>query len=69
MAKRARDEGAVDHWKGGTVTPRSHNLERGGGHESTREERLADPDAPHGKPSGRELRRAREREERRQADD
>jgi hypothetical protein len=64
MTKRARDEGAVDHWKGGTVTPRSHNLERGGGTESRSEERLAEPEAPHQEPSGRELRRAEERERR-----
>ncbi|HEX2141758.1 MAG TPA: hypothetical protein VHK28_05705 [Candidatus Limnocylindria bacterium] len=64
MTKRARDEGAVDHWKGGTVAPRSHNLERGRGAESRSEERLAEPGAPHQEPSGRELRRAEERERR-----
>jgi hypothetical protein len=53
-------EGQIDQWQGGSVTPRDHNLKRGGGSPSRREERLAEP--PSEEPSGREQRRSRERE-------
>lgn len=52
-------EGQIDQWQRGSVTPRNHNLRRSGGSESRRKERLAEP--PADEPSGRELRRARER--------
>jgi hypothetical protein len=64
MTKSERDAGAPDRWKGGTVTPPEHNLKRGRGNASRREERLADPNAPHQEPSARERRRAKEREDR-----
>jgi hypothetical protein len=53
-------EGQIDQWQGGSVTPRDHNLKRGGGNPSRREERLAEPRAD--EPSGREVRRKAERE-------
>ncbi len=53
-------EGQIDQWQGGSVTPREHNLKRGGGSPSRSEERLAEP--PADAPSGRELRRKEERE-------
>jgi hypothetical protein len=46
----------------GTVTPRDHNLRRGGGTTSPREAKLEDPNLPHKPKSAREERRAAERE-------
>jgi hypothetical protein len=66
---KSKHEGAIDQWQGGSVTPPEHNLKRSRGTESTREARLADPNAPHQEPSGRELRRAEERRKRRRDDD
>ena len=51
----------------GTVTPREHNLGRGGGTTSPREAKLEDPNLPHQPKSGREQRRAAERAERQEA--
>lgn len=45
----------------GTVTPRAHNLKRGGGVTTPREAKLEDPDLPHQPKSAREERRAAER--------
>ncbi len=47
----------------GTVTPREHNLRRGGGTKSAREAKLEDPNLPHQPKSAREERRAAERAE------
>jgi hypothetical protein len=47
----------------GTVTPREHNLRRGGGTKSAREAKLEDPNLPHQPKSAREVRRAAERGE------
>ena len=58
---KSKHEGAIDQWQSGSVTPPEHNLKRGGGIESPREARLADPNAPHQEPSGRELKRDAER--------
>ena len=55
---------AHDARREGTVTPREHNLARGEGTASKRQKKLEDPNGPHGEPSAREERRAREREER-----
>ena len=55
---------AHDARREGTVTPREHNLARGEGVTTKREEKLEDPNGPHGEPSARERRRARERAER-----
>jgi hypothetical protein len=46
----------------GTVTPREHNLRRGGGTTSKREAKLEDPNGPHQPKSAREERRAAERD-------
>lgn len=54
---------AHDARREGTVTPREHNLKRGEGPKNPSEARLEDPNRPHGEPSGREQRRAREREQ------
>jgi hypothetical protein len=48
----------------GEVDPPDHNLGRGGGTPSSRAAKLEDPNLPHQPPSGRELRRAEERERR-----
>jgi len=61
---KSKHEGAIDQWQGGSVTPPEHNLKRSRGTESTREARLADPNAPHKEPSGRELKRAAQRKAR-----
>jgi hypothetical protein len=61
---KSKHEGAIDQWQSGSVTPPEHNLKRSRGVESPREARLADPEAPHQEPSGRELRRAAERKAR-----
>lgn len=45
----------------GTVTPRDHNLQRGGGVTTPREAKLEDPELPHQPKSAREERRAAER--------
>jgi hypothetical protein len=45
----------------GTVTPREHNLRRGGGTKSPREAKLEDPNLPHQPKSAREERRAADR--------
>jgi hypothetical protein len=58
---KSKHEGAIDQWQSGSVTPPEHNLKRSRGVESPREARLADANAPHQKPSGRELKRAEER--------
>jgi hypothetical protein len=58
---KSKHEGAIDQWQKGSVTPPEHNLKRSRGIESPREARLADPNAPHQKPSRRELKRAAER--------
>ena len=55
---KSKHEGAIDQWQSGSVTPPDHNLKRSRGIESPREARLADPNAAHQKPSGRELKRA-----------
>ena len=55
---------AHDARREGTVTPREHNLARGEGVTTKREKKLQDPNGPHGSPSARESRRARERAER-----
>lgn len=47
----------------GTVTPREHNLRRGGGTTTPREAKLEDPELPHQPKSAREERRAQERRE------
>jgi hypothetical protein len=47
----------------GTVTPREHNLRRGGGTTSPSQAKLEDPNRPHGPKSAREERRAAERAE------
>jgi hypothetical protein len=64
MPGKSKHEGAIDQWQSGSVTPREHSLKRSRGTESPREARLADPEAPHQEPSGRELRRAAQREAR-----
>jgi hypothetical protein len=58
-----KHEGTIDQWQRGSVTPPEHNLRRKKGVTSRTEERLADPQAPHQDPSGREQRRAEEREQ------
>jgi hypothetical protein len=55
---------AHDARREGAVTPREHNLSRSEGSTTKREAKLEDPNLPHGEPSAREERRAREREER-----
>jgi hypothetical protein len=55
----------TDHRAEGTVDPPEHNLRRTGGTTSKREAKLEDPNLPHQAKSGRELRRAEEREEER----
>jgi hypothetical protein len=67
-AEKIGGSAAHDQRREGAVTPPSHNLKRGAGTPSASEARLADPDRPHGEPSGRELRRAEEREERQKQD-
>ena len=57
-----KHDGAIDQWQRGSVTPPEHNLRRKKGGASRTEARLADPRAPHQEPSGREQRRAEERE-------
>lgn len=47
----------------GTVTPRDHNLRRGGGTTSPEQAKLEDPNRPHQPKSGREMRREAERAE------
>jgi hypothetical protein len=54
---------AHDQRREGAVTPPDHNLKRSAGSKSPAERRLEDPDRPHGEPSGRERRRAKERGE------
>jgi hypothetical protein len=55
----------TDHRAEGTVDPPEHNLRRTDGTTSKREAKLEDPNLPHQAKSGRELRRAEEREEER----
>lgn len=55
---------AHDARREGAVTPPEHNLARSGGSTTKRERKLEDPNLPHGDPSAREQRRARERAER-----
>ena len=62
-AEKIGGSAAHDQRREGAVTPREHNLKRTGGTTSPAQERLADPDRPHGEPSGRERRRAMERGE------
>jgi hypothetical protein len=52
---------AHDARREGTVTPREHNLKRSAGTKSPREAKLEDPNLPHGEPSKRERRRAKQR--------
>jgi hypothetical protein len=59
-----KHNGAIDQWQRGSVTPPEHNLRRTKGVTSRKEARLSDPKAAHQEPSGRELRRAEEREQR-----
>ena len=54
---------AHDVRREGTVSPREHNIKRSAGQKSPTEARLEDPNRPHGSPSAREERRAREREQ------
>ena len=68
-AEKIGGSAAHDQRREGAVTPPEHNLKRGGGMTSPREARLEDPDRPHGEPSGRELRRAAEREEAKDGDE
>lgn len=53
----------------GTVTPRDHNLQRGGGVTTPREAKLEDPELPHKPKSAREERRAAERASQKQTDE
>ena len=54
---------AHDARRGGTVSPREHNLRRTVGTKSPREAKLEDPNLPHATPSARECRRAEKRAE------
>ena len=62
-AEKIGGSAAHDQRREGTTTPPEHNLKRSAGTKSRSEERLEDPDRPHGEPSRRELRRAEERGE------
>ena len=62
-AEKIGGSSAHDQRREGAVTPREHNLKRTGGTTSSAQERLADPDRPHGEQSGRERRRAKERDD------
>jgi len=62
-AEKIGGSAAHDQRREGAVTPPEHNLKRSGGTKSPTEQRLEDPDRPHGEPSGRERRRAEERAE------
>jgi hypothetical protein len=61
-AKKIGGSAAHDLRREGAVTPPEHNLKRSRGVTSPREAKLQDPNLPHGKQSGRELRRKAERE-------
>jgi len=60
-AEKIGGSAAHDQRREGAVTPPEHNLKRSPGTKSPAEQRLEDPDRPHGEPSGRERRRATER--------
>lgn len=60
-AEKIGGSAAHDQRREGAVTPPDHNLKRSAGNKSPTEQRLEDPDRPHGEPSGRERRRAKER--------
>jgi len=60
-AEKIGGSAAHDQRREGAVTPPEHNLKRSDGTQSPTE--LEDPNRPHGEPSGRERRRAKERAE------
>ena len=60
-AEKIGGSAAHDQRREGAVTPREQNLKRKTGNKSPTEQRLEDPARPHGDPSGRERRRAKER--------
>lgn len=62
-AEKIGGSAAHDQRREGAVTPPEHNLKRSAGTMTPTEQRLEDPDGPHGEPSGRERRRAEERAE------
>jgi hypothetical protein len=62
-AEKIGGSAAHDQRREGATTPPEHNLKRSAGSKSRSEERLEDPDRPHGEPSARERRRAEARGE------
>jgi hypothetical protein len=62
-AEKIGGSAAHDQRREGATTPPEHNLKRGAGSKSRSESKLEDPNRPHGEPSGRERRRAKERGE------
>jgi hypothetical protein len=62
-AEKIGGSAAHDQRREGATTPPEHNLKRSAGTKSPREAKLEDPNLPHGEPSARERRRAKERGE------
>jgi hypothetical protein len=62
-AEKIGGSAAHDQRREGATTPPEHNLKRSAGSKSRSEAKLEDPNRPHGEPSGRERRRAKERGE------
>jgi len=59
-AEKIGGSAAHDQRREGAVSPPEHNLKRTDGNKSRTEERMEDPDRPHGEPTRRERRRAGE---------
>jgi hypothetical protein len=68
MLMSSKHEGTVDQWQRGSVTPPDHSLRRNRGVPSRSEKRVEDPAAAHQEPSGRELRRAADRKQAKEAE-